>query len=167
MSEFYDSGDTLVNSSFSGTPPLPPRHKDYWSVATQCVVGSGLRPEFKQYYEFSPTKELHRFVPQIYSRENDSAFTFVAELPGVSREGLSLVADKGYLRLSARTTNPLVHDDERLLPALESYWPGVDLNISLPQDIDADHISTHFEHGMLLITFPKKVCREPKVISVE
>lgn len=99
-----------------------------------------------------PRSSLHDVLPQADLEETDDSYLVDVELPGVSRDAVSVeVAQRrlvvtgerrqrlrtGLLRHSTRTTG------------------SFRLAVTLPNDVDGDRVTAALEHGVLSIHVPK------------
>jgi HSP20 family protein len=92
------------------------------------------------------------WTPAIDVREDSTAYYLLADLPGVSREQLSIELEDGLLSLSAQRQAPQDTGEWR--------WKGrsygsFSRNFRLPRNADADSISAELKDGVLKVTLPK------------
>ncbi|EDM76130.1 hypothetical protein PPSIR1_31383 [Plesiocystis pacifica SIR-1] len=86
-----------------------------------------------------PQTALPTVRPLVDVFENGSEFLLVADLPGVTHEGLELLVDEGELALSATAGN---HRYER--------------RFELADSVDAEAIEAKLERGELRVHLPKR-----------
>lgn len=89
-------------------------------------------------------------------RENDTAYTVHAEIPGVAKEDIHVSVDGGVVTLSAEIKQ---HDsqgsDEKLLRS-ERYYGSVSRSFQLPVELDSSRAEAKYDNGVLKLTLPKK-----------
>lgn len=91
-------------------------------------------------------------APGAYRYEDDSAYRLRLEIPGFSKEQLSL--DLADHELTVKAENPKTE---------ASY----ERTLTLPDVIEEDNISAKLEHGILELTFPKAKVEKPATHSIE
>lgn len=121
----------------------------------------GLESEFDRFFE-SALDELSepaqdRFPIDLYE-DSDNSYVR-AELPGLSREDISLELVNGYLGISASKKNT---DDGKVTETF-----SMNRSINVPHETQSDKISASFEHGVLTVTLPKREEAKPKKINIQ
>ena len=96
-------------------------------------------------------------LPAVDIFENKDEVLILADLPGVSKEDLSINFDKGQLTLAGRPRE-FGLDEE----AFEYRRTFV-----VSQGIDADKIAAHVQNGVLRLTLPKPAALKPRQIEVK
>jgi HSP20 family protein len=95
---------------------------------------------------------------------DDAGWTLSVDLPGASREDVSLTVHEGVLELEAHRT-PVVPEGfevrhrERPQTHLKRAW-------RLPDEVDADHVEASFEAGVLTVHLPKRPEAGPRRIEL-
>ena len=89
-------------------------------------------------------------------KENDSAYTVLAEIPGVTKEDIqvSIEGNMVTVRSEVKQQDSQTRDDKLLRS--ERYFGAVSRGISLPQDIDQSQAKAKYDNGVLTLTLPKK-----------
>jgi HSP20 family protein len=97
----------------------------------------------------------HQFPVGVFE---DNANTYVrAELPGVSRDEISVEMVDGSLNISAVRK-------QKNGGAEESY--SFSRSITLPDDVHADKVAASYENGILTVTLPKREEAKSKKVVV-
>jgi HSP20 family protein len=131
---------------------------------------SGLETEISRLYEaalsdFNGALTSTQFPVDLYE---DKENTYVrAELPGVSREDISVEVVDGTLTLTAvRKTPaaPATGTDQAGTPTAPSC--SFSRSVTLSDEVQADKISAAYENGILTVTLPKREEAKPKKITV-
>ncbi len=97
--------------------------------------------------------------------ETDQAFLVRADLPGVSKEDISVEVDGDVVNIQAALKRDLI-EGERVLRterAAGQYARSFKLN----QDIDETQVLAKYENGVLELTLPKKVSAGLRKISIQ
>lgn len=108
------------------------------------------------------SKELLSVVPVVDIYENEDEILLYADMPGVSRENITVNIDNGKLMLSgARTmeTTGVTNWEE---------FGSVLFNrtFSVPQTIDIEKVNAELKEGVLRLHLPKSEAAKPKLIKI-
>jgi len=77
------------------------------------------------------------------------------ELPGMSKDDVTLSIDNGVLVLSGHKQQDSTSQEEGVYRS-ERYFGSVRRSVPLPRDLDFDAAEAHFKDGVLGVRFPKK-----------
>lgn len=100
-------------------------------------------------------------------KENGSAYTVEAEMPGVAKEDIHVNIDGNVVTLRAEVKQlDSQNADDKLLRS-ERYYGSVARSFQLPVDIDEDAAKAKFDNGVLVLTLPKKKGRSGQRLSIE
>jgi HSP20 family protein len=88
----------------------------------------------------------------------------VIELPGVDKNDLQIQAKNNTIRISGRKA--VTYPDEVSLHRRERMRGEFDRTITLPVQIDADHIKAEYRDGILALFLPRSESDKPRTISV-
>ena len=102
-------------------------------------------------------------VPVVDIYENDDKILLHADMPGVTKETLSVNIDNGTLTLSGI---------RQLAGSGVSSWEELTdvkymRNFSVPQNIDMERVEAEFKNGVLELHLPKAEAAKPKMIEVK
>src|SRR3954454_11462417 len=95
-------------------------------------------------------------APAVDIFENKDELLILADLPGVTKEDLSINFDKGHLTLEGRLRE--FGPDEEPFDYRRTFV--------IPQGIDAEKISANLQNGVLRVTLPKPAAMKPRQIAV-
>ena len=100
------------------------------------------------------------------AKKGNDAFKIEIDLPGVKKEDIDLKIEDNRLTVNAvrKMKNEVSKDDYYLC---ESSFGQISRVFLLPEGIDKDKISAHFEDGRLYITLEKEESRKAKSIAIE
>lgn len=98
--------------------------------------------------------------------EDNDSLVVTAELPGATKDTVSIMFSDGALTIAGkldrpeRTKNMTAVRQERTNGKFEK-------TLRIPTKIDQNHISASFANGVLTITLPKAEEAKPKTITIE
>lgn len=104
--------------------------------------------------------------PAMDASETDSAYTLTFDLPGLSREQVSVTVTGQQVSLEAATPDGTAGDGTRVLHR-ERRAAKYARRIELPVEVDADAAQARFADGVLTLTLPKKLRGGPRVVPVQ
>ncbi len=135
-----------------------------WSEMTR--LQQEMERMFDRWGSAGPRRLSQAVYPALNLWEDDDSLYVEAELPGF---------DLNELEIYVNGENQLTIKGERHQPDLENgAWHRQERGygafsrmIELPQDVDPDHVTAEFKHGVLTISLPKKEEVKPRRIEVK
>jgi HSP20 family protein len=113
-----------------------------------------------------PELNLSTFAPKVNTREGEFAYHIDVDLPGVSKDKVSIHIDNNMLVISGeRETKEETKKEDYY--KLESSFGKFERRFSLPVDIDAENIHAESRDGVLEVTVPKMAKKTEQLKSVE
>jgi len=112
---------------------------------------------------FEETSESFSKMPRINSKETDEAYIVEAEMPGLSLEEISVIAEDGYLSITGDKTSET--ESER-----DGYYHREFSNttfrrkIKIPKSVDASDIEADYKNGILHLVLPKSVEKSNRIM---
>jgi HSP20 family molecular chaperone IbpA len=104
------------------------------------------------------------YTPAVDIFENEERITVLADLPGVSPEGLTIDLRQNVLTLTGHV-NPSGADGES--PVLAEYAPGTFFRqFALGETIEQERIEARLAQGVLRLELPKAERSRPRQIQV-
>lgn len=101
-------------------------------------------------------------APLVDVYESADELLVVADLPGVTREGLTINLEKGELSIEGRRG-----DAAQLGPGADAAGlPDLRRSFLVPQGIDAEKINADLKDGVLRIHLPKAAALKPRQIPI-
>ncbi|HMI84964.1 MAG TPA: Hsp20/alpha crystallin family protein [Polyangiaceae bacterium] len=121
-------------------------------------------PKMTKYDERSPERVKQRFTvaPRVDVYENANELLLVADMPGATKESVSIQLDKGQVTIEASRAEDMTG------PSLVSEYRPTDYArvFSIPQGIDASKIDAQLSGGVLRLRLPKSDALKPRRIEV-
>jgi len=103
--------------------------------------------------------------PPLNISQDDDNFYVRAEVPGIKASELSISATRNRLSVSGRREIPQEH--ERVSYHRKERAEGsFNRTVTLPMDIDAEHVEARYVDGILTLTVPKAEETKPRQITV-
>lgn len=93
-------------------------------------------------------------APLVDILENEERFLLIADLPGVSKDNLEIVLEKGVLRLSA-TLDSETPDNRTAVHSEYRPATSYERSFRLGEGVSTDDISAEIRDGVLRLTVPK------------
>ncbi len=111
------------------------------------------------------TRPGRTFAPAVDIMESDDAIVLLADMPGVTAEGLEIDLRDNMLTLTGNVTASEGKNERRLLTeyATGSFYR----QFRLSNLIDQDKIDAKLANGVLRLTLPKAEASKPRKIAVE
>lgn len=100
------------------------------------------------------TRTLSDFTPHVDASETEKGFELQLALPGVKAEDIHIDFQEGKLTISGERKFERKEDGRRY-HMVETQYGSFSRSFYLPDKIDPDKISAHFEDGVLLVNVPK------------
>jgi len=106
------------------------------------------------------------WAPAVDIKEDDKAFTLLADIPGVDPDEIEVTMDKGVLTIKGERQSEKKTEEENY-KRVERQYGVFYRRFTLPDSADADGIEAHSEHGVLKIIIPKQEVAQSRRISVK
>jgi HSP20 family protein len=115
-------------------------------------------------YRPGPAFALTSNIPRTNLLENGDHYEVRAEVPGISKDDLTIKIQGNYLELSGQRSVDTpegyrVHRSERKGNAFSR-------SFTLPNEVVADKVEAVLKDGILYLTLPKSETAKPKQISI-
>ncbi|HRN75228.1 Hsp20/alpha crystallin family protein [Ottowia sp.] len=99
--------------------------------------------------------------------ESDSAYTVLAEVPGVGKEDINVSIDGSVVTLRAEIKQQDRQSEGEKVLRTERYYGAVSRSFQLPQDIDQAAAKAKYDNGVLTLTLPKKQASGSQRLTIE
>lgn len=87
-------------------------------------------------------------------KERAGKYIIETDLPGFTKDNISLTLNDGYLKISAKTTKEEKDDNEKYLHQ-ERYYGECSRNFYVGENLKEEDIDAEFTNGILKISIPK------------
>ncbi len=128
------------------------RYNPAHSLGQTLAIMNDVRRQFDQLLgsnaAWSPT------FPRLDAIENESDYQLTAEVPGLTTEALQLSVQGDVLTIKGERQTP-VPQGYRVLRQERTPF-RFERSVSLPRDVDPEHITAKLEDGLLRLTLPKR-----------
>lgn len=109
-------------------------------------------------------EEVATMTPAADIYETDDAYVLMLDMPGATKESISVSMDKSLLTIRG-TAEMLRYDDARL--HYNEIRGGVyERSFNLTEGIDRNSVEAHFENGVLTVKLLKKEEVKPRTIPI-
>lgn len=105
------------------------------------------------------------WAPAVDIKEDDKAFTLLADIPGVNPDEIEVTMDKGVLTVKGERKSEKKTEEENY-KRVERQYGVFYRRFTLPDSANADEIEAHSENGVLKITIPKQEVAQSRRITV-
>ena len=106
------------------------------------------------------------WAPAVDIKEDDKAFTLLADIPGVDPDDIEVTMEKGVLTIKGERQSEKKTEEEDY-KRVERQYGVFYRRFTLPDSANADGIEAQSEHGVLKITIPKQEVAQSRRISVK
>lgn len=107
-----------------------------------------------------------RFAPAVDVSEDDDRYLVTAEIPGASKDDVTVEADDQMLTIRGEKRSEREGKKEQTRWVERSYG-SFSRSFTLPANAATDRVSAAFKDGVLTVTIPKREESKPKVISIK
>ncbi len=105
------------------------------------------------------------WTPAADIRETKEAYLVEAELPGLSKDDVSVTFENGILTLSGERKFEKETEEENYR-RVERRYGSFSRAFSLPREVDAEGVKATFKDGLLTVSVPKVEEARPRTIDI-
>lgn len=114
---------------------------------------------------FDSPAQAERWAPAMDLTEAEDHYVLKADLPGVRDENVSIEVENGLLTISGE--RKAEHErNERAFYRVERAFGPFQRQLTMPEGIDPDAVSAHFDRGVLSVRIPKPEQVKPRKVSI-
>jgi HSP20 family protein len=119
---------------------------------------------FEDLLRGGPLEAAGGWAPPVDVEETDDAWVVEADLPGVKKGDVAVEVRDNELAISGE-----VNERERtgILRRRTRRTGQFDYRVSLPGDVDADHVDAQLHEGVLTVRVPKPARAQPRRIEIK
>jgi HSP20 family protein len=105
------------------------------------------------------------WIPPVDVQETENAFIFTAELPGLSKDDVSITLEENLLTLSGERSLKEKEEGENF-HRIERSYGSFSRSFSLPSQVDASKVDASFKDGLLTVEIAKAEQAKPRKIEI-
>ncbi len=109
---------------------------------------------------------LDTWAPSVDVHEEEGAFVFTADLPGVKKSAVDVTVEDNVLTVSGER-HLETEVEENSFRRMERSFGKFSRRFSLPSDVDAANVAATFKDGVLTIQVPKSESAKPQKIKIQ
>ena len=109
---------------------------------------------------------LDTWSPSVDVHEEEGAFVFTADLPGVKKSAVDVTVEDKVLTVSGERRLE-TEVEENAFRRIERSFGKFSRRFSLPSDVDASNVAASFKDGVLTIHVPKSENAKPQKIKIQ
>lgn len=106
------------------------------------------------------------FAPSLDIAETEKSYHLTMELPGVSEKDVEITITDGVLTVRGEKKSEEKQEDKNW-HRVERFYGSFQRSVSLPQEVDEDHIEARFKNGVLELEVPKSTQKREKTRRIE
>jgi HSP20 family protein len=106
------------------------------------------------------------WVPAVDVQETDKEYVIKADLPAVKKEEVKVSVENGVLAIEGERREEKEEKGRKFHRLERSYGKFV-RRISVPTDVDQQHVAADFKDGVLSVHLPKSATAAPRTIDVK
>ena len=131
-----------------------------WFPATPFAFGHGFSDVF------TPFDKEGLLAPPMDISEDDNAYTLTAELPGLTKDDITIAFENGTVRISGEKKKE-TEEKKPNYHRLERRYGRFVRNFQLPEDADFESIAAESRDGVLYLKIAKRASAKPQEIEVK
>lgn len=105
--------------------------------------------------------------PQLNVGRTPQSIEVYAFVPGLDASRIEVTLDRGVLRLAGERVASTSNTEPQRVYARERATGRFDRTVSLPDDIDPDHVKASYRDGVLQVSIARREAAQPKRISIQ
>ncbi|MGB5400706.1 MAG: Hsp20/alpha crystallin family protein, partial [Thermoanaerobaculia bacterium] len=105
------------------------------------------------------------WVPPVDVQETEDAYVFTAELPGMSKDDVSITLEDNLLTLSGERSLKEKEEGENF-HRVERAYGSFSRSFSLPSQVDSSKVEASFKDGLLTVEIAKAEQAKPRKIEI-
>ena len=109
---------------------------------------------------------LDTWSPSVDGHEEEGAFIFTADLPGLKKSAVDVTVEDNVLTLSGERSLE-TEVEENAFRRIERSFGKFSRRFSLRSDVDAANVAAAFKDGVLTIRVPKSESAKPQKIKIQ
>lgn len=107
-----------------------------------------------------------RWIPAMDLVETDDHFILRADLPGVHEEDVKIELEERVLTVAGERKSALETEGQGY-HRIERAYGAFSRSLTLPEGVDADGVTAHFDRGVLEVRIAKPEQRKPRRVAIQ
>ena len=120
----------------------------------------------RRFFRSIPVRDETAMTISVDVNESDKAYTVKAEIPGVSKDDISVAIDGNQVSISAEVKKEKEEKEGEKVLHSERYYGSVYRSFTLPMDVDQSKSEAKYANGVLELTLPKKAGAAAKQLEI-
>jgi HSP20 family protein len=120
----------------------------------------------RRFFRSVPMREEGAMTISVDVSENDKAYTVKAEIPGVSKDAISVAIEGNRVSISAEVKKKKEEKEGEKVLHCERYYGSAFRSFTLPMDVDPSKSDAKYVNGVLELTLPKKAGAAAKQLEI-
>ncbi|NOQ89780.1 MAG: Hsp20 family protein [Gammaproteobacteria bacterium] len=140
-----------------------------WNLLNELqrdIYNQNRNPGYNRLNDDDASVATANWAPSVDIREDEKAFTLLADIPGVDPKDIDISMEKGVLTIKGERHSENVEESENFR-RVERQSGQFYRRFTLPDSADADKIEASSEHGVLKVTIPKQEVPVSRRIEVK
>ena len=120
----------------------------------------------RRFFRSIPVRDETAMTISVDVNESDKAYTVKAEIPGVSKDDISVAIDGNQVSISAEVKKEKEEKEGEKVLHSGRYYGSVYRSFTLPMDVDQSKSEAKYANGVLELTLPKKAGAAAKQLEI-
>ena len=120
----------------------------------------------RRFFRSIPVRDETAMTISVDVNESEKAYTVKAEIPGVSKDDISVAIDGNQVSISAEVKKEKEEKEGEKVLHSERYYGSVYRSFTLPMDVDQSKSEAKYANGVLELTLPKKAGAAAKQLEI-
>jgi len=116
--------------------------------------------------DFRLNENISTIRPMVNVEETENEFIISAEIPGMDKKEINIVANNGMLSISGEKKDES-ETKEKNYHQIERRYGKFERSFVLPEGVDHEKIEASYKNGVLTLSLPKMEEAKPKQIEVK
>ena len=142
-------------------------NKAYLTRRPAAIFADPFFRSLDQFFGDEPARRSAQagWVPAVDVRETDESFVFTAELPGLSKDDVSITLEDNVLTLTGERRFGQ-EETKNEFRRIERSYGHFTRSFTLPNEVDNDKVEARYGDGLLTVTVPKTEKTKPRKIEI-
>ena len=120
----------------------------------------------RRFFRSIPVRDETAMTISVDVNESEKAYTVKAEIPGVTKDDISVAIYGNQVSISAEVKKEKEEKEGEKVLHSERYYGSVYRSFTLPMDVDQSKSEAKYANGVLELTLPKKAGAAAKQLEI-